>query len=38
KEADCIWCMACVEVCPTTAIKVDEANLDIHKKTSETAG
>jgi NAD-dependent dihydropyrimidine dehydrogenase PreA subunit len=29
--------MACVTVCPTQAIKVDEANLDIHKKTAETA-
>ena len=26
-EHDCIWCMACVTVCPTKAIKVDEANL-----------
>lgn len=32
KEADCIWCMACVEVCPTKAIKVDQANQDIHEK------
>jgi NAD-dependent dihydropyrimidine dehydrogenase PreA subunit len=32
KEADCIWCMACVEVCPTKAIKVDQANMDIHEK------
>src|ERR671921_1416512 len=30
RESDCIWCMACVTVCPTTAIKVDEANLDVH--------
>jgi NAD-dependent dihydropyrimidine dehydrogenase PreA subunit len=30
--------MACVTVCPTQAIKVDEANLDVHKKTAaETA-
>ena len=34
RESDCIWCMACVTVCPTTAIKVDEANLDVHKKTA----
>jgi NAD-dependent dihydropyrimidine dehydrogenase PreA subunit len=32
KEADCIWCMACVEVCPTKAIKVDQENQDIHEK------
>jgi NAD-dependent dihydropyrimidine dehydrogenase PreA subunit len=32
KEADCIWCMACVEVCPTKAIKVDQLNQDIHEK------
>lgn len=32
KEADCIWCMACVEVCPTKAIKVDQANLAVHEK------
>ena len=38
REHDCIWCMACVTVCPTTAIKVEEANLDIHKKMAETTG
>ena len=32
KEADCIWCMACVEVCPTKAIKVDQANVEIHER------
>lgn len=32
KEANCIWCMACVEVCPTKAIKVDQANQEIHEK------
>lgn len=32
REHDCIWCMACVTVCPTQAINVDEANLDIHNK------
>ena len=32
KEADCIWCMACVEVCPTKAIKVDQANEEVHKR------
>jgi ferredoxin len=34
KEHDCIWCMACVTVCPTQAIKVDEANLEVHKTTA----
>ena len=38
RESDCIWCMACVTVCPTQAIKVEEANLDIHKKMAETTG
>ena len=38
REHDCIWCMACVTVCPTTAIKVEEANLDVHKKMAETTG
>ena len=23
RENDCIWCMACVTVCPTQAIQVD---------------
>jgi len=38
RESDCIWCMTCVTVCPTTAIKVEESNLDIHKNTAKTAG
>ena len=32
REHDCIWCMAYVTVCPTQAIQVDEANLEVHKK------
>jgi formate hydrogenlyase subunit 6/NADH:ubiquinone oxidoreductase subunit I len=36
RKHDCIWCMACLTVCPTQAIKVDEANLEVHKKTAET--
>jgi ferredoxin len=32
REHDCIWCMACVTLCPTTVIKIDETNLDVHKK------
>jgi NAD-dependent dihydropyrimidine dehydrogenase PreA subunit len=31
-EHDCIWCMACVSVCPLQAIKVDQANLEFHEK------
>jgi NAD-dependent dihydropyrimidine dehydrogenase PreA subunit len=39
RESDCIWCMACVTVCPTQAIKVEEANLDVHNKmANETSG
>jgi NAD-dependent dihydropyrimidine dehydrogenase PreA subunit len=34
REHDCIWCMACVTVCPTQAINVDEANLEVHKTTA----
>ena len=29
RESDCIWCMACVTVCPTEAIKVDEALVSV---------
>jgi ferredoxin len=36
REHDCIWCMACVSVCPTQAIKVDEASLEFHQKASAT--
>jgi NAD-dependent dihydropyrimidine dehydrogenase PreA subunit len=32
REHDCIWCMACVSVCPLQAIKVDQANLEFHEK------
>ena len=31
-EHDCIWCMACVSVCPPQAIKVDQSNLEHHDK------
>ena len=34
REHDGIWCMACVTVCPTQAIKVDETNLEVHKTTA----
>ena len=32
REHDCIWCMACVSVCPPQAIKVDQSNLEAHEK------
>ena len=32
REHDCIWCMACVSVCPPQAIKVDQSNMDAHEK------
>ena len=31
REHDCIWCMACVSVCPPNAIKVEEGNLQFHE-------
>ena len=36
REHECIWCMACVTVCPTKAIKVDQSNLEFHQKASES--
>jgi formate hydrogenlyase subunit 6/NADH:ubiquinone oxidoreductase subunit I len=36
RELDCIWCMACVSVCPPQAIKVDQANLEAHEKAAGT--
>lgn len=36
REHDCIWCMACVSVCPPQAIKVDQSNLEAHEKASGT--
>ena len=32
REHDCIWCMACVSVCPPQAIKVDQSNQEHHDK------
>ena len=32
REKDCIWCMACVTVCPTKAIKVDQSNVQSHEQ------
>jgi len=36
REHDCIWCMACVSVCPTEAIKVDQSNIVFHEKALST--
>ena len=36
REHDCIWCMACVSVCPPQAIKVDQSSLEFHEKESGT--
>jgi len=36
REHECIWCMACVTVCPTKAIKVEQSNLEFHQKASES--
>jgi NAD-dependent dihydropyrimidine dehydrogenase PreA subunit len=36
REHDCIWCMACVSVCPPQAIKVDQSNLESHEKAAGT--
>lgn len=35
REHDCIWCMACVTVCPTQAIKVDQGNQKVHQEMAE---
>ena len=35
REHDCIWCMACVSVCPPQAIKVDQSNLEAHTNAIE---
>src|ERR687892_691862 len=36
REHDCIWCMACVSVCPPQAVKVDQSNLEAHEKAAGT--
>jgi len=36
REHDCIWCMACVSVCPPQAIKVDQANMEAHEQAART--
>jgi ferredoxin len=32
REKACIWCMACVTVCLTTAIKVEQSNMEFHEQ------
>jgi len=36
REHDCIWCMACVSVCPPQAIKVDQSNVEKHDNAAKT--
>jgi len=36
REHDCIWCMACVSVCPPQAIKVDQANVEAHQNAANS--
>lgn len=36
REHNCIWCMACVSVCPPQAIKVDQGNQEFHEKEAGT--
>ena len=36
REHDCIWCMACVSVCPPAAIKVDQSNVEKHESAAQT--
>ena len=36
REHDCIYCMACVSVCPPEAIIVEQANMEAHDKAAGT--
>jgi len=36
REHDCIWCMACVSVCPPLAVLVDQSNQEWHEKAAGT--
>jgi len=36
REHDCIWCMACVSVCPPLAVLVDQSNQEYHEKAAGT--
>ena len=36
RERDCIWCMACVAVCPPQAIKVHQSSLEYQQRADQT--
>ncbi|MEO9320833.1 MAG: ferredoxin family protein [Nitrososphaera sp.] len=36
REHGCIFCMACVTVCPTKAIIVDQANMQYHEQAAKS--
>jgi NAD-dependent dihydropyrimidine dehydrogenase PreA subunit len=36
REQDCIYCMACVAVCPTQSIKIEQSNIEFHQQASQT--
>ncbi|MEK0320810.1 MAG: ferredoxin family protein [Nitrosopumilus sp.] len=36
REHDCIWCMACVSVCPPQAVLVDQGLQEWHEKAAGT--
>ena len=36
REHACIWCMACVTVCPTRAIMVNQANTQFHEQAARS--
>lgn len=36
REHDCIWCMACVSVCPPLAVGVDQSKQEWHEKAAGT--
>ncbi len=36
REHDCIWCMACVSVCPPQAIIVNQSNLEAHENAAKS--
>ncbi|MBS3921566.1 MAG: ferredoxin family protein, partial [Nitrosarchaeum sp.] len=36
REHDCTVCMACQEICPTGAIRIEQANLEWHEKAAGT--
>ncbi|MAS89693.1 MAG: ferredoxin, partial [Thaumarchaeota archaeon] len=36
REHDCIYCMACVSVCPPQAVLVDQGNMVEHEKAAGT--